>query len=198
MTDATHVHLDEDAGAYALGALDDVSRARVDALVASCDVCAARIGEAEATVARLVVPADVPARSAPRASRAWLAIAAAFLIGSLPSAYLMHRANDDASTRALAMTALVHSHFLHAPFVPLAQDAPAAKLIYARDGSWLYVVAAAPQALTVVGEPGDRVLGTLEPAGNAAALFVEHPGARSIELREGPRRVARVDVLWTP
>jgi len=66
MTDAPHAHLDDDAAAYALGALDASGMARVDALAASCDECARRVGEAEATVARLVVPADAPARAVPR------------------------------------------------------------------------------------------------------------------------------------
>jgi len=175
MTDAPHAHLDDDAAAYALGALDASGMMRVDALAASCDECARRVGEAEATVARLVVPADAPARAVPRVRTAWLAIAAAFVIGLLPSAYLLVRTHDAQATRAVALDALVHSHFLHASFVSLAPDAPHAKVIYARDGSWLYIVSDAPRPLTVVAEPGDRPLGRLEVSGTAAALYVAVP-----------------------
>jgi len=197
MTDAPHVHLDEDAGAYALGALDESGMARVDALVAACDVCARRLGEAEATIARLVVPLDTPVRALPRVHNAWLAIAAAFVIGLLPSTYLLNRAHDASTTRAVALNALVHSHFLHAQFVGLAPDAPRAKAIYARDGSWLYVVSDAPRALTVVAEPGDRGLGTLEPAGTAAAVYLATPtvAREVVELRDGTRPVARVTLI---
>jgi len=196
MTDAPHVHLDEDADAYALGALDELGMARVDAMAASCDDCARRVGEAETTVARLVVPADAPVRSVPRVRTAWLAIAAAFLIGLLPSAYLLSRSHDAQTTQSVALDALVHSHFLHAPFVALAPDAPQAKAIYARDGSWLYVVSDAPRALTVVAEPGDRVLGTLAPSGSAAALYVATPIApREIQLRDGSITEAHVDLV---
>jgi len=197
MTDAPHVHLDEDADAYALGALDEPGMARVDALAASCDDCARRVGEAEATVARMVVPVDPPVRAMPSVRTAWLAIAAAFAIGLLPSAYLLTRAHDASATQAVALDALVHSHFLHAPFASLAPDAPHAKAIYARDGSWLYVVSDVPRALTVVAEPGDRVLGTLEPSGTAASLYVNAATvAREIvELHDGARPVARVTLI---
>jgi len=196
MTDASHAHLDEDADAYALGALDEAGMARVDAQAAACDVCASRLGEAEATVARLVVPA-APSRALPVARTAWLAIAAAFAIGLLPSAYLLSRAHGAAATQSVAMTALVHSHFLHAPFVALAPDAPHAKAIYARDGSWLYVVSDAPSALTVVAEPGDRVLGTLAPSASAASLYVAIPlvARQVVELRAGARPLARVTLI---
>jgi len=197
MTDAPHVHLDEDADAYALGALDEPGMARADALAATCDVCARRLGEAAAMVARLVVPVDPPVRAMPRARNAWLAIAAAFAIGLLPSAYLLTRAHDASATQAVALDALVHSHFLHAPFVGLAPDAPRAKAIYARDGSWLYVVSDAPRALTVVAEPGDRVLGTLEPAGSAASVYLatSTTAREVVELRDGARPVARVTLI---
>jgi hypothetical protein len=197
MTDASHAHLDDEAAAYALGALDELGMARVDALVASCDQCARRVGGAELTVARLVVPADAPFRARPLFRAAWLAIAAAFVIGLLPSAYLLSRAHDAAATRAVALDALVHSHFLHAPFVGLTPDAPHAKAIYARDGSWLYVVSDAPRALTLVTEPGDRVLGTLAPSGAAASLYVATPtmARQVVELREGARPVARVTLI---
>jgi len=199
MTDVPHVHLDDDADAYALGALDERGVARVDALAASCDECARRVGEAEMTVARLVVPLDAPVRALPVVRTAWLAIAAAFVIGLLPSAFLLSRAHDASATQAVALDALVHSHFLHAPFVALVPDAPHAKAIYARDGSWLYVVSDAPRALAVVAEPGDRVLGTLATSGTAASLYVATPAApRTIELRSGSTVEARVDLIGAP
>jgi hypothetical protein len=138
-----------------------------------------------------VVPSDVPVRAS-AAGRAWLAIAAAFVVGLLPSAYLANREHEAAASKSIALNALVHSHFLHGPFAALVPGAPHAKAIYARDGSWLYVVSDAPRALTVVAEPGERVLGTLEVAGGAASLYAATSArVATVELRDGAVTVER-------
>jgi anti-sigma-K factor RskA len=202
------MHVDENAELYALGTLSDTDRAAVDAHVATCASCAQRVGEAEETVAALsarqtAVPgqldrrmrASFAPRSLPRSLYAL--VAAALILGLLPSALLWQRDRDlnamDA-TRQQAAAAMVHSHFLHAPFVKLTPDAPAAKAIFARDGAWLYVIATSDRDYTVaVDDNGKRRdLGVLEGTGTERELFVSAPPkAKEVFLFDGPRAVAR-------
>src|SRR5436305_2800309 len=146
MTTTGGMHVDENAELYALGALSDPDRAAVDAHVATCASCAQRVGEAEETVAALsarqtAVPgqldrrmrASFAPRSLPRSLYAL--VAAALILGLLPSALLWQRDRDLSamdSTRQRAAAAMVHSHFLHAPFTSMAPGAPAATVIFAR------------------------------------------------------------------
>src|SRR5258708_1018781 len=88
-------HIEESAELYALGTLDAAERKRVDEHVRICETCAARIGDAEATIEHLVhqrMPsAELDRRMRARFVRqaAWPRVgfvaAAAFLIGLLPS-----------------------------------------------------------------------------------------------------------------
>jgi anti-sigma-K factor RskA len=210
MTDA-HMHIDDDAELYALGALDDLARARVDAAAERCDDCARRVGEAEATVARLVAPADVPSALTRRVTAtfikprstgmraAWGALAAAFVIGLLPSIVLVSReraAEEQTAAQSAALSSLVHSHFLHAAFTPLAPGAPAAKVIYARDGSWMYVIVDGNHAYDVVGNPGAVSLGTLRGDANSTLYLARPPRVKTIELRDGTRAIARANVIF--
>src|SRR5438552_18715103 len=101
----TGMHVDENAELYALGTLSDSERAAVDAHVATCASCAHRVGEAEEAVAALsarqtAVPsrldrrmrASFTARSMPRSL--YSLVAAALILGLLPSALLWQRDRD--------------------------------------------------------------------------------------------------------
>ena len=206
-------HIEDLAELYALGSLDDAAMAQVDAHARECPPCAARLGEAESTVAAMIeqrtpspaldrrMHARFAAAARPRWMRTLPAIAAAFLIGFLPALGLWlgerrETANFDAD-RQTAVAALVSSHFLHAPFTPSAPDAPKAKIIYARTGSWIYVVAQTNKRLTVaqVNDGMTVPLGALYVSGNAGELFVAQAAAsRTFELLDGARVVARVQI----
>jgi len=98
-------HIDDSAELYALGALDDLERKRVDAHVATCARCARRLDEAERAVTHAIeadpqyepsaalgarLTASLDARPTRRATvpRTWFAVAAALAILALPIGYL--------------------------------------------------------------------------------------------------------------
>ena len=51
-----------------------------------------------------------------------------------------HRQAQD--EEQVALSAMLAGHFSHAPFVGNASGAPEAKVVYAREGGWIYVIAA--------------------------------------------------------
>lgn len=183
-------HVGELAEAYALGALETDEREAVGAHIAYCPACLRRVGEVEETLLALergnklvkeppgeAVVLPFPARPS---MRWWAipAIAAAFIIG-----FLFPHFSSQSNVAALAM---IHSHFSHAQFSG-APGAPAAKVLYARDRSWYYVIVAGSRRFDVYGLQGlvETRLGTTEPRGSTSELF-----ARSemhfdrIELRD--------------
>jgi hypothetical protein len=199
-------HLGDEIELYALGDLMPEERAAVEVHLDSCDMCTRAVGEAEEALARMssLLPAyKAPKRTALRsvwsvpAARA--AIAAAFVIGLLVAAGTLpfltvspKTSSDDVRAQA----AMTHSHFEHTELSPLIAGAPAAKIIYARDRSWMY-------AIVDDGKPGYRLvslgrstapqqLGTLVSHGATASLFVDHPpSGDTVELVSGDRIVAR-------
>ena len=56
-----NAHIGENAELYALGVLDERTRALVDAHASNCEACAARLGEAERTIALIEEDAEMPA-----------------------------------------------------------------------------------------------------------------------------------------
>jgi putative zinc finger protein len=202
-------HVGENAELYALGMLDEPKRVAIDAHVATCSECARALGDAERTVMR-VVAADAP-RATPASldrrvtgrfverSNAWrwlaLAAAVALLVGAPIAAYL--RGSEQAANRqSPALMAIVGSHFVHAPFVPVTSDAPKAKVLLAKDGSWFYVIARTAQPLRVTSEPDGALLGSLQREGDVATLFVsESVRVHALALRDGQRLLARVKVV---
>lgn len=200
-------HLEELAELYALGALPDRERAAAQVHIASCAACANRVGQAEETVASMVSAHETPlpqldrriraAFISRRTARSWYPfVAAAFILGLLPSLFLLQRDRSleaaDAN-RAQALSAMVHSHFLHAPFAKLTPDAPSAKAIFARDGSWLYVIATSDKDLILTA--GGRALGTVTGSGDERTLFLAHPPrAKQISLSDGSRELARATI----
>lgn len=190
-------HIGESAELYAIGALDPAERAEVDGHIAHCAQCLRRVGEAEETVLALerVNVVDhathverVPLRFA-RRSVAWLlplTAAAAFALGMLFP--------RPAPQRDLATLAMIGSHFSHAQFVG---SGPPAKVIYARDHSWYYVIVASKARYTVVGvRNGSSIaLGTTQPNGATSALFTRpHAAFGRLELRENGTVVNTVSI----
>jgi Putative zinc-finger len=93
--------------------------------------------------------------------------------------------NDD-----LAFVSVVHSHFNHVTLRPLSSNAPAAKVLYAKDGSWIYVlVDHAPSALRVQATVGGvrRDFGALAGHHGIATLFERHAGKPTLVVLVGAR-----------
>jgi len=160
-------HVGELADAYALGILELGERARVDAHLATCVHCTRAVGEAEELLCRIVTattllvdpPASLGTRiaaSARRAARAssraaWAAwgAAAAVLSFSLGlNADLIHQTSKMASAASrndAVLATLARSHFKHRTLDRFASGAPVAKVVYAPDKSWFYVIVDAPE-----------------------------------------------------
>lgn len=171
-------HVGENAGLYALGALSETEMAAVRAHLRECPDCTRLVGEAERDVATLAAaqPEHVPPPElqmrverlfAPRRQAAWpsfAAIAAAFVIGLLPSLYLWESAHRAASANAVRMTAF-HS----------SRPELDASVTYARNGSWyVVVVRGAPHALQVawMHDGTHTMLGNAVPHGGLATLYL--------------------------
>lgn len=193
-------HPGDDLQLYALGDLAPEERNAVEAHLADCAECSRIVGEAEKTLADLT--GLLPPFRAPRRARFtpafWRgAVAAAFIAGLILAGStlgLLHQAqnrNDDVRAQ-LAMT---HAHFGHVQLTPLAEGAPAAKVIFARDRSWLYAIVDDGRAafqLVGVDAAGRHVLGTLAGHGSTSSLFVDKlPEVSQVELVSGDRAIAR-------
>ena len=202
-------HIGDAAEFYALGQLDRAERAAIDEHIMHCDDCLRRVGEAEETALALeqrFVPLPVPPELGRRMRfgrvRAFpivAAIAAAFLIGLLPSVSLMLERGSQ-SQRNVAMSAMLHSHFNHAQFSG-ASSAPLAKVIYDRAHTWLYIVVDGTHRYEVYAHNGtaETLLGTTQPNGSTSELFVKAPPALDgAELHDGVSIVERAKILPTP
>lgn len=211
-------HVGESAERYALGDLDDFERGRVERHARECDACAKLLGQAEATVLRLIEGGEVPERlpepkrriafgTSPRTrAPAWFAaaVAAAFVLGLLPwgIASLRERGTADSASQQqqqqVAMNAMLAGHFAHAPFVSHAAGVPPAKLIFAREGGWLYVIVgpgADPLDIAVVTGGKRTTVASVAPAAVVRSAFIRQPTrVESVELvdRGVPIAVAHV------
>lgn len=200
-------HLDDDAELYALGLTERERDAEIEAHLAECGDCRARViaaEEAAASLAAALPPAPADAKRAqgapvrPAAERgAWwpsLAAAAAVVLGLTAAAegFIAQSASAQLARTDVALTAIASSHFGHTTLT--SDPGIVAKAIYARDGAWCYVVASgAPRGAHVIVRRGGaaRDLGALD-AGAPATLFVRDPGRPdSIEVVADGRAVAR-------
>ena len=173
-------HLGEEAELYALGELTPEQSAELERHVATCGDCARRVGEAEEAVAGLIEAQTAPdfssrlARGRRPSIAPWIgSIAAAFVLGLVPWLLTMSRPTTVASVTTApdvaAQTAMLHSHFLHVQIGSLA------KVIYARDGRWIYVLAApGDEPLTVIVSGCGRAGTTawLKPSGSTRSVFL--------------------------
>lgn len=186
---------------YALGTLDEGRAAEIDRHVHECDMCAKRLGEAEQTVTALLERDYAPAR---RRVTYWIptAAAAAFVLWIVPLGLLgseVGKLHDAQLADATAVTALVHSHFLHVPFSAVAPDVPRAKVLYGRSDPWLYVVADGDEGLQVAvstgGTGNPQIVGTLRKVGQESTLFARAAHVREVTLLRGGKPVARAKLL---
>jgi hypothetical protein len=216
-------HVGENAELYALGALDPQERANLERHLANCLSCTREVGQAEAAVAMLddatipqVAPPPalaqriaasaaalaaskvVPLRRAPSWHVQQLGLAASIaLVVGLGGGIAFDRSTggSHAATRDEdAIKTIAASHFLHATFASLVPGAPTAKVLYARDGSWYYVIVddnVADCHVVARSAGGDVDGGSLVAGTQTSTLFV-HPAVRprSLELVRGGRVIA--------
>ncbi|MEA2721657.1 MAG: hypothetical protein QOJ39_3521 [Candidatus Eremiobacteraeota bacterium] len=155
-------HLDDDAELYALGLTERERDAEIEAHLATCADCRTRVAAAEEAAASLAatLPAMPPPRTAAAPARAtarrrawWpgLASAAAVVFAATAAFEGMsaHSASSQLARTDVALNAIAGSHFGHTTLTSV--PGVVAKALYARDGSWLYVVATgAPRGAHVV------------------------------------------------
>lgn len=210
-------HLGEDAELYPLGILDEDAARNVELHIARCSACAQRVEQAQAVAASLAaaLPLAAPspalerrlresARAQPRTrSRTQLfpfAIAAAFALALLGLGWQALVLRERIRSDDVALVTMVHSHFNHVSMSPQSANPVAAKILYARDGSWIYIIADKPggsldaAARTATGSTD---LGRLTSNGETATLLV-HPRERivSITLRRAGANVASAKLTY--
>jgi hypothetical protein len=152
----TDNHPDEDIELAALGMLEPDEQARIDAHVAVCDACAARLARAEAAVVTMLDATTPAAPLTPlvpqRAGRVLFGVplgaaaaVAALLLLAAGLSFQQHTLKAVLADRASFDRDLVTGHFAHVPFAANADQSVAAKLIYDRRGRWYRIVALDPQ-----------------------------------------------------
>jgi anti-sigma factor RsiW len=220
-------HIGDSAALYALGALEPAEHARIDAHVAGCDACLRELGRAEEAVAtlddaslpRIEPPAELGRRlsasAAPQASRLvprqahvarWSMAAAAcliFITGLYGVALFRQSADLRAAVKGddLAFATIATSHFKHESFVAREPGAPAAKVLYAPDGAWFYVVVdSGACACRVVAHSaaGERDLGAPQSRVTTSTLLIrDFPRPLSLDLvREGGSPIGGVSLKY--
>lgn len=190
-------HIGDLAELYAAGVLDDRERAMVEAHVSRCSECLRRTGEAEevlfALERRFKIPSVLHSAAKPLtltrpSNRLWtiLVVAAALVVGFLiPHPH---------ARRNPATLAMVQSHFSHAQF---GGSGPPAKVLYARDRSWYYVIVAGSHRFEVYGLRDGRaeLLGSTQPAELTSDLFARTSQRfEAIELRDRGRMLERAEI----
>ncbi len=178
-------HVGGDAELYALGVLAEDEREVIAAHLKTCAECSRSVARAERVVVGLegIAWDESPSASRPpaKARVRWLATAAAFAFAvGLGSALVGERAyvSSIVSGDNLAIATLANAHFLHSPFIPVSPGAPTAKVMYPRDGSWLYVIVNAAQSdwhLAGDANGTELDLGPLQTRGTTSMLFVRPP-----------------------
>lgn len=201
-------HLGEDAELYALGALDPEELQAAEAHLAGCAECRARVADAESVVAALAsalpayepsaslrrrvlggTPAGRAERRVPGAPRWAMAAAAVFALGFGLLGWHDVSLQSQRSQSDVALTAIVHGHFNHATLTKARASSPGAKVLYARDGTWLYAIVDRPvRGMRLIARyttGSSRELGTFGSDGDVSTLFVRAPGSiAAIEIRD--------------
>lgn len=204
-------HVNEEAELYALGTLGEIETARIERHVRTCDDCARRLGEAEATVLRLIesdvgdraqAPPARPLLPKPRTRVVEAAAAAAAVAAVITFALTTYvspvREHSERPSDRPALTAMLAGHFLHAPFAGRAPAAPAAKVIYAREGGWIYVIAApGKDALDVFVDARPAPVASLAPSDAVRSSFVTLSGrVTSVDLVDRGATVATAHLVY--
>jgi hypothetical protein len=210
-------HLGEDAELYPLGILDDDAARNVELHIALCSACAQRVAQAQAVAASLAaaLPPATPSpalerrlresarpqpSAKPRASLFPFALAAAFALALLGLGWQTVALRERLQGDDVALVTMVHSHFNHVSMAPESADPVAAKILYARDGSWIYIIADKPGGpLHAVARTAAATtdLGVLTSTGETATLLV-HPRERivSITLQRAGTNVASAKLAY--
>ena len=101
-----------------------------------------------------------------------------------------------------AVDALLAGHFSHAPLLPLQAGAPPAKVIYAREGGWIYVLAGAGRSsldVATVTAGRTAVVAALAPSGTTRAAFVNIAGrVDTVELLQNGKPVSAAHLAYAP
>jgi anti-sigma factor RsiW len=225
-----HDEVTEYAALYALGALDDDLRASIDEHAFACDRCARVLGQAEhdvtviaSTERRHEVPPElagrihrmlvreevpsIPVRRLARTRSPWVssfaAVAAAFVIGVLPSLYFWQqsRAMHDtmlADSAAIGRVASMPHRMV--AFEEMNGGRAQAKVMYARDGSWYVVlVQDVSKTLQVAWmHDGQRtMLGNAVPHGEVAMLYLPNSHRMDhLALMDGEQIVAVANLAY--
>jgi anti-sigma factor RsiW len=211
-------HLSEDAELYPLGILDDEAAREVERHIALCSECAERVARAEAVAASLAgtLPLATPSPALERrlresarprlgagnlrASVFRFAIAAALALVFLGLGLQTLLLRQHLAAEDVALVSMVHSHFNHVSMSPESANPVAAKILYARDGSWVYIIAdkpGGPLRAVALTPAGVADLGSLLRAGETATLLV-HPRdrIRSIVLQRAGTTVASAKLAY--
>lgn len=209
-------HIEELADLYAIGALDDAERLTVERHVAGCQQCTLLLAQAEDTVAEMESvrtqhrpPEQLQRRIRAMTQRSQLrwqsfipAVAAAVVLGLLPSAYFWEQnrtMNETMLANAGAMSRLASTPHRSAAFTEMS-DGSAASVMYGPDGSWYVVlVRGTSHALSVAWMHDGRrtMLGTAMPLGDVAMLYLpkSHRMDR-LALMDGERVVAQAQLAY--
>lgn len=197
------MHNEELIELYALGTLEPEERASVEDHIAECESCRERFIEAVSVVATMTGTqpedaAETGSAADPRIAR-FAALAAVFALlfaGAL--AYAVFERNRG-TEQAAPLAAIVGSHFLHVQFQSATPQAPAAKVLYARDGSWIYVIVNEPAPYAVTGIRDGRAtdLVSTSATGTESTAFVRTAQRYStLELRRNGALVARAPLVY--
>jgi len=215
-------HLGDLAELHALGALHADESAALEAHLRGCSDCAAQVAAAHhdvALVASMETQRNAPPQMAHRIERIFLippgrrsrsapfswpmaGLAAAFLIGMLPSLYFWKQ-NASLHGAMLVQTAAMERLATtphRTAFFRATPGAPPAEVAYAPDGSWYVVmVHGASKALTVAWMHGGArtLLGSAVPRGTAAMLYLPKSHRMDqLALMDGERIVADAQLSW--
>jgi len=211
-------HLGEDAELYPLGILDDDAARKVELHIAACPPCAERVAQAGRVAASLAaaLPAVTPSPALKRRLRESLrprlradgfranlfrfAVAAVIALTLIGLGWQTLVLRGRLATEDLALVTMVHSHFNHVSMAPESANPVAAKILYARDGSWIYIIADKPSGplhAIAYAATGATDLGALASAGETATLlFRPHARIRSITLRRLGTNVASATLAY--
>ncbi len=210
-------HIGEDAELYPLGILDDDAARNVERHIALCSACAQRVAEAQAVAASLAaaLPLATPSPALERrlresaspqpsaklrASLFPFALAAAFALAFLGLGWQALVLRERLQSDDVALVTMVHSHFNHVSMAPESANPVSAKILYARDGSWVYIIADKPGGtLHAIAYTAAATtdLGVLTSTGQTATLLV-HPRERivSITLQRASTDVASARLAY--
>lgn len=220
----TSEHVEDRAALYALGALAEDDRAVVDAHLRECPACARAVGAAEndvALIASMEPQQTAPASLAGRIDRMletrplvtrrrvrtslWpsaAALAAALVLGLLPSAYFW------SENRALRGAMLAQNEVMdrlagttHRTATFASPEAgPAAKVMYAPDGSWYVIlIRNASKTLQVawMHDGQQTMLGSAVPHGDLAMLYLPKSHRMDqLALMDGAHIVAQAQLTY--